>query len=77
MSEIIIPGADGRARIVADNSDEQFDLLVDLIAENLAPSSQRVYRHTYEMWRTYTASATGSMSSISASRTCHRFLERT
>lgn len=54
MSELIIPGADGRASIVADSSDEQFDLLVDLIAENLAPSSGRVYRHTYEMWRDFT-----------------------
>jgi len=54
MNEMIIPGADGRASIVSDTSEEQFDLLVDLIAENLAPSSQRVYRHTYEQWRAYT-----------------------
>ena len=55
VSEIIIPGADGRTSIVADNSDEQFDLLVNLIAENLAPSSQRVYRHTYAQWRAFTS----------------------
>ncbi len=54
MSEIIIPGAAGRAGIVSDSSDEQFQLLIDLIAENLAPSSKRVYRHTYEQWRAFT-----------------------
>ena len=54
MSEIIIPGADGRASIVADNSAKQFDELVDLISGYLAPSSGRVYRHTYEQWRGYT-----------------------
>ncbi len=44
MSEIIILGTDGRASIVADTSDEQFDQLVDLISDNLAASSGRVYK---------------------------------
>ena len=51
---MIIPGAPGRVNIVADTSDEQFQLLIELIAENLAPSSKRVYRHTYEQWRDFT-----------------------
>ena len=53
MSEIISISESGRATIIAETSDEQFDLLVDLIAENLAPSSQRVYRHTYGQWRQF------------------------
>ena len=55
MSEVIVTGKDGRATIIAETSDEQFDLLIDLIAENLAPSSQRVYRHTYVQWRQFAA----------------------
>ena len=51
MSEIISISASERAAIVADNSDEQFDQLVDFITDNLAASSQRVYRHTYAQWR--------------------------
>ena len=54
MSEIISISDDSRASIVRESSDEQFDRLIDLIAENLAPSSQRVYRHTYGQWREFT-----------------------
>ena len=53
MSEIISISESGRATIIAETSDEQFDLLIELIADNLAPSSQRVYRHTYGQWRQF------------------------
>ena len=55
MSEVIVTGKDGRATIIVETSDEQFDLLIELIADNLAPSSQRVYRHTYGQWRQFAA----------------------
>ena len=55
MSEIISISESGRATIIAETSDEQFDQLVDLITENLAPSSQRVYGHTYRQWRQFAA----------------------
>ena len=53
MSEIISTSDNDRATIVSDSGDEQFDRLIGLIAENLAVSSQRVYRHTYEQWRAF------------------------
>ena len=55
MSDLIVTGDDGRATIIRETSEEQFDLLIELIAENLAPSSQRVYRHTYQQWRQFAA----------------------
>ena len=54
MSAVIVSSAEGPATIIADTSHRQFDILIDLIAENLAPSSQRVYRHTYQQWREFT-----------------------
>ena len=55
MSEIISISESGRATIIAETSDEQFDLLIELITENLALSSQRVYRHTFGQWRQFAA----------------------
>ena len=55
MSEIISISESGRATSVRESSNEQFDQLVDLITENLALSSQRVYRHTYGQWRQFAA----------------------
>ena len=54
MSEVIVTGDGGRATIVRESSDEQFDQLIDFIMDNLATSSQRVYRHTYQQWREFT-----------------------
>ena len=51
MSEIISINESGRAASLAESGDEQFDQLVDFITDNLAASSGRVYRHTYEQWR--------------------------
>ena len=55
MSEVIAISKDGRATIVRESSGEQFDQLVDLITDNLALSSQRVYRQTYQQWRQFAA----------------------
>lgn len=54
MSRVIVSSEQGRATIIAKTSDRQFDILIDLIIENLAPSSQRVYWHTYRQWREFT-----------------------
>lgn len=54
MTDLIVSG-DGRASSIRESSAEQFDQLVDLISENLAPSSGRVYRHTYGQWRQFAA----------------------
>ncbi len=54
MSEIISISESGRATSVRETSDEQFGILIDFIMDNLAPSSQRVYRHTYQQWREFT-----------------------
>ena len=54
MSEIISTSESGRATIIRESSDEQFDQLIDFIMDNLATSSQRVYRHTYQQWREFT-----------------------
>ena len=48
MSEIISFSDDSRATIIRESSGEQFDQLIDFITDNLATSSQRVYRHTYQ-----------------------------
>ncbi len=55
MSEVIVTGKDGSATNIAKTSDEQFRLLTEMIAENLAPLSQRVYRHTYGQWSQFAA----------------------
>ena len=55
MSEVSVISKDGRATSIAKTSDEQFDQLVDWITDNLALSSQRVYRHTYGQWRQFAA----------------------
>lgn len=54
MSDLITSGGDGRDRAaIVESGDELFDQLVDFITDNLAASSQRVYRHTYEQWRQF------------------------
>lgn len=67
MNDLITTTA-GRAKIVRASIDEQTAQLIDLIVVNLAASSQRFYRHTYQRSREF-AAQTNSIVSIPASRT--------
>ena len=42
--------ARGALVISSEQSDVQFRVLTDLIAETVAESSRRVYAHTYRQW---------------------------
>ncbi len=55
MSEIISISGGDRAAGIAESSAEQFDRLVEIVTDNLAASSKRVYRHTYAQWRGFAA----------------------